>query len=127
MQTTTQLYWLTRLDGISTAFGVTSTILFVTSLILFIFYMCEATSDYDVNKELVANFKKWLNKSLIGFFVSLLFALFIPNKNDVIFIIAGGKTIDFVKNDTSINKIPAQTTKLITDYLQKQINKNQNQ
>ena len=55
-----------------------------------------------------------------------MFALFIPSKNDVIFIIAGGKTIDFIKSDTSINKIPAQTTKLITDYLQEQINKNEN-
>ena len=34
---------------------------------------------------------------------------------------AGGKTMDFIESDTSINKIPAQTTKLITNYLEQQI------
>jgi hypothetical protein len=125
METTTQLYWLTRLDGISAAFMVLCIGSFIGLLLSFIFYTSEVTSSYGVNKELANNLKKWLNKCSIIFTISLLGALFIPSKNDVIFIIAGGKTIDFVKSDTSLNKIPSQTTKLITDYLQEQIDKNQ--
>jgi hypothetical protein len=126
METTTQLYWLTRLDGISIAFVVICIASFIGLLFSFIFYTSEVTSSYGVDEKLVTNLKKWLNKCSIIFTISLMFALFIPSKNDVIFIIAGGKTIDFIKSDTSINKIPAQTTKLITDYLQEQINKNEN-
>jgi hypothetical protein len=126
METTTQLYWLTRLDGISTAFIVICVASFIGLLFSFIFYTSEVTSSYGVDEKLVTNLKKWLNKCSIIFTISLILALFTPSKNDVIFIIAGGKTIDFIKSDTSINKIPAQTTKLITDYLQEQINKNEN-
>lgn len=121
MQTTTQLYWLTRLDGISTTFAVICVLSFIGLVFSFIFYQSEITSSYGKDEELANNFKKWVNKSLIIFIISLIPTLFIPTKEDVIFIIAGGKTIDFVKSDTSINKIPAQTTKLITDYLDNKI------
>ena len=47
--------------------------------------------------------------------------LFLPTKNEMIMIYAGGKAMDFVQQDSSINKIPAQSTKIISDYLDKTI------
>lgn len=121
MQTTTQLYWLTRLDGISTIFTLISILSFVASLISLIFYLSEKTSNYCRDEDLIKGLGKYLKYSLILFSFSTIISILTPTKNDVVFIIAGGKTIDFIKNDTSINKIPAQTTKIITDYLDKQI------
>lgn len=59
----------------------------------------------------------------VGFLISFPIALLIPTKGEIIFISAGGKTIDFIKSDSSINKIPSQSTKLITDFMQDQIEK----
>jgi len=44
-----------------------------------------------------------------------------PSKNDMILIYAGGKTMDYVQKDTSLQKIPYQTTAIISDYLDKTI------
>ena len=54
-------------------------------------------------------------------FISIVLATFLPSKDDMILIYAGGKAMDFVQADSSINKIPAQTTKFIKDYLDKQV------
>jgi hypothetical protein len=63
---------------------------------------------------------KWL---VIIFIISVFGSVFIPNKNEAIIIIAGAKTIDFIQKDESINKIPSQTTLLISKFLEDNINK----
>lgn len=67
--------------------------------------------------------KKNFRMFYVIYSISLIGAIFIPSKDEVVFIVAGGKTIDFIKNDSSINKIPSQTTKYISEILQKEINK----
>lgn len=47
--------------------------------------------------------------------------VFVPTKNEAIVIIAGGKTLDFIKQDSSLNKIPSQTTAIISQFLQNEI------
>lgn len=113
-----QLYWLTRLDGLKAMF-LTISVLSGIALgltILFSIIMADIESE-----ETIANVKKIRNYSILPFIISFIFATLLPTKNEMIFIYAGGKTMDFIDSDTSINKIPAQTTKIITDYLEKQI------
>lgn len=119
METTTQLYWLTRLDSISMIFSIIAILGF---FILIGIIMFSISDDIDYEDKSVI---KRMRIFFITFIISLLGVILIPTKDEVVFIIAGGKTIDFIKNDTSINKIPSQTTKLITDYLEEQINKNE--
>lgn len=47
--------------------------------------------------------------------------VFLPTQKEAIMIIAGGKTMDFIQKDTSVRKIPHQTTEFISEYLDKQI------
>lgn len=117
METTTQLYWLTRLDSIQCIFGVLS-ILGTTILIFILMAFLSGDIDYE-EKSTKKNFRIFY----VIYSISLIGAIFIPSKDEVIFIVAGGKTIDFIKNDSSINKIPSQTTKYISEILQKEINK----
>lgn len=117
MATTTQLYWLTRLDSIQCIFGVLS-ILGTTILIFILMAFLSGDIDYE-EKSTKKNFRIFY----VIYSISLIGAIFIPSKDEVIFIVAGGKTIDFIKNDSSINKIPSQTTKYISEILQKEINK----
>lgn len=117
------LYLLTRLDGVNSLFTVLTIVLFVGILFLIILYGVNYIEiDYsdtaDKTLSTIRKHFKWLIP------LSVLFSLILvalPTKNDVIFIVAGGKTIDFIQNDTTINKIPAQTTILISEFLEKQI------
>jgi hypothetical protein len=39
----------------------------------------------------------------------------------MIFIIAGGKTLDYVSKDKSLRKIPGQVTEITTEWLDKKL------
>lgn len=118
MSNYSQLYWLTRLDAIYVTLFIG---LLLSGLALIILHVVIAVESQWEDEKIVAKWRKKLNKLLYIFIPCLLLSLFMPSKQEVIFIYAGGKTMDFIQSDTSINKIPAQTTKLITDYLDKQI------
>ena len=113
-----QLYWLTRLDGIK---GFSVTVLVICGILSIATFLWVAIEGNWMDEEKLNPLKKWRNGLFIATFVFGLISIFIPTKNEMIFIYAGGKTMDFIDSDTSINKIPAQTTKIITDYLEKQI------
>ena len=55
------------------------------------------------------------------FFLGTLVSIFLPTQKEAVFIVAGGKTINFIQADTSIRKIPEQTTSIISTFLDKKI------
>jgi len=130
MSNYSKLYWFTRLDifqGIFIAATVIIGMLCIACVVMRMFdnevHSWTTEKEIERRKDINAKCVKWFKKFIISFFILLSITLFIPSKNDAILIMAGGKTLDFVESDTSLNKIPAQTTKLITDYLQKQLDK----
>ena len=65
--------------------------------------------------------RRWIGRlPYIAFFAGL-FAAIIPDRQDAIMIIAGGKAMNYVQSDSSLNKLPYQTTAIISEYLDKQI------
>lgn len=120
MSNYSKLYWLTRLDYFQ-GFLVFLIILCTASLICYYIGLSEE-SDFDGSiKEYkksrrVRHFMSWFL-----FFFSLITVTLLPSKSDAIFIVAGGKTIDFIQSDSNINKIPSQTTAAISQYLDKAI------
>ncbi len=123
------LYWLTRVDSFKHLLNGTAIALLIIIVIITIgSFMSADFDEFTYDKEKLKNRKSTREyfKSKIKWMLPLalsccIVSVFIPCKNDIIFIVAGGKTMDFVESDTSINKIPAQTTKLITNYLEQQI------
>ncbi len=125
MSNYSKMYWLTRLDCISDLF---IWLIIVSAIVIIIFIIAKAVSISDSTtqeKEVVIRcFKKrqWvLNLSIPILITSVIGVTFLPTKDAMIYIYAGGKTMDFIQSDSSINKLPAQTTKLISDYLDKNI------
>lgn len=115
----TKLYWLTRLDSIQAFFMVGGTFIIVASILLLCVYWLES---YSIEDEVL---KKWSKMVKIGFFIGSLFmciSVFIPSQKEAIFIIAGGKTIDFIEQDSSVQNIPSQATEIIAKYLDNKIN-----
>lgn len=114
------IYLFSRLDAIITV----STVLCVLSVFVLIGYLVirgidsydqSDRDEYDKQYGFVIKYAK------VIFITTLLISLITPSKNDAIMVYAGGKTIDFAEKDSSLSKIPSQTTKIISDYLQKQI------
>ena len=126
MSNYSKMYWLTRLDSIQ---GLLIFLAIISAVGLILYYIGRGTTgefDYGETKERKKEgFLKsydWVRKLCYRMlFISVVLVTFLPSKDDMILIYAGGKTMDFVQSDYSINKIPAQTTKFITDYLDKQV------
>lgn len=119
-----KLYWLTRLDGIQTLSGVIVVLGIIAIFDIWLSFVMDMWS-YEDEDDRVKQKKLWNKRMKIIACIVTFFALvgvFMPSKNDVIFIIAGGKTIEFIQSDTSINKIPEQTTRYISEFLEQQIN-----
>jgi len=128
MSTYSKLYWLTRLDSIHALFLTFAIVLAVAGIAVIIYaVMSLGFDDNHHGVELTKRRnerKKITSKLWMAFVGSALFGIlttFIPTKNEAIFIVAGGKTIDWVQQDSSMNKIPSQTTLIISDFLEKQI------
>jgi hypothetical protein len=119
------LYWLTRLDHIrDMCTGVLITSIIITAALL-LWHEIVVKEDSGITKEAKID-KLKRTKIRIKYIISIaifsvLILVFIPSKNEAIFIVAGGKTIDYIQKDTSLCKLPYQTTKFISEYLDKKI------
>jgi hypothetical protein len=121
-----KLYWLTRLDSIN-GFLTWGLLVFSIIIIASILYGWIA-DDYLMNKEQKEKLKNDLKLSVkirnYCIYFLIIFSLiktFLPSQKEAIFIIAGGKTIDFIEQDSSVQKIPSQATEIITRYFDKEI------
>lgn len=122
------MYWFTRLDNVNKF--VDYLVIVGILAIIFIPVICHIHADFDefetddeVEQRKIKRVS-WLKKlrwivPVTGFFV--LFKVFIPTQKDVIIIMAGGKTLDYVQSDSNLSKIPYKATAVIVEYLDKQL------
>lgn len=125
MTNQSSLYWLTRLDPI---LNMSSVLIAVSSVALIIFCiiiygMIPDMYNYtkERKKELFKSKRGIRNAMITVLLISILIQLFLPSRNEAIFIVAGGKTLDYVQSDTSLSKIPYQATTIISQYLDNQL------
>lgn len=121
-----KLYWLTRLDNFNSLFATLLILSILAFVLIVIFRLAHSDGDsYNDNVPERQVFRKRMGWHLYWLpFSALFFGLmwvFTPTKNDVVFIIAGGATLDYIQTDTSLQKLPYQTTKFVSEYLDKKI------
>lgn len=108
------IYWLTRLSSISDFFltlGIISAAIISLGLIGYSVALMDWPSDEDEIKYKQKR-KKFFNKLWVPMLFFVLYIL-TPNTKEAMLIIAGGKTMDYVQSDTSLQKIPYKATELI--------------
>ena len=118
MNNYSKIYWLTRLDSIENLFWV---LMFLCGIVILVYWLILfLNADFEgadwPEQYKTKNGKKPKIATWIGV-ISMFMLTFLPNKNDAILILAGGKTMDFIEKDKSMNKLPAQTTAIISKYL----------
>lgn len=108
------IYWLTRLSSISDfllALGVISALLISGGVIGYSLALMDCWNDEE-KVEYKQKRKKFSNKVWVPILFFVLYIL-TPNTKEAMLIIAGGKTMDYVQSDTSLQKIPYKATELI--------------
>ena len=128
MNNTLFIYLATRLSGIQTISACITVASGISLLILIIYRLVELDDnlihEYRVEqttKRIELNNKK--QKIVKRFlFISLFFAVFTPDTKEAIMIYAGGKTLDYVQKDTSLQKIPYKATELIIKKMDQYLN-----
>lgn len=116
------IYWITRLNNIRDFGGVLcffGTIGLVVAIVLYY-----VPPDSEINRETKLEKRRKASRWVlwvapIMLCIGIILQLFIPTTHEAMFIALGGKTLDYVQADTSLQKIPAQTTKLIESYIEK--------
>lgn len=114
----TIFYWLSVVDNVRNVAGAISvasaTVIGFVLLIGGIWTMVEGEELPSWGRKAI----KWCVP--LGIFFALVYG-FVPSKGQMIFIIAGGQAASFLTSDSSSRAIPADVTKYIHDYLQKEI------
>jgi len=116
------IYWLTRLSSISDLFfrlGMLSSIFIFVGVLAYTFMIMDFPSDED-EIEYKQKRKKFFNKIWVPILFFVLNIL-TPNTKEAMLIIAGGKTMDYVQSDTSLQKIPYKATELILKKMEEYI------
>lgn len=122
MSNEAKLYWLTRLDSIHITFGI---LFFISLVVLVAFHIIMYMECYSATA--ITNFKekfKILTRTAwTVVIISTLVGCFLPSRNEAIIIIAGGKVLTFTEKDSSLNKLPSQTTEIISKLIEEELKK----
>ena len=108
------IYWLTRLSNISGFFltlGVISAVIIGIGILGYSIAIVDCWNDDKIAKYKVAR-KKFINEKWVPILLFIFYVL-TPTTKEAMLIIAGGKTLDYVQSDTSLQKIPYKATELI--------------
>jgi heme/copper-type cytochrome/quinol oxidase subunit 2 len=121
MSYTIGLYFLNRLDTFRTILTI-MIIIGIVGLVLYYFFNFMSTELERAKMAEYSSNNKWTRRTLITITVIGIAGLtFIPTTKQMIFIIAGGKTLDYVSKDQSLRKIPGQVTEITTEWLDKKL------
>ena len=111
-----QIYWLTRLDSIHRLFETMVVIAIFGLAMLIVTKLIDYVESNEGTKRppFVGTFIFFLSISIIG-------KTFLPTTKEAIFIVAGGKTLDYIATDTSVNKIPDKLANITTTWLDQKL------
>ena len=107
------IYWLTRLSsiqGLFTTVAIVVTTIISAGLLLYTIMMIES---YESEIKELKQKRKWFANRIWIVCLLWIVSILTPDTKEAMLIIAGGKTMDYVQQDTSLQKIPYKTTELI--------------
>ena len=115
-----ELYWITRLDSIHTLFEVLVPVFSFLAIIGIVFgiaaYVEKAPEE---DKKLVV---KFVGGSLFGLVFSIAGVIFIPTTKEALLIYGVGGTIDYIKQNETIQQLPDKCVEaldlFIDDYIE---------
>lgn len=115
-----KIYWLTRLDVLNN--GASGILAFSIVYGIFIGIMLLMGKDL-VEESTMKKLTQHLKYIYIPLaIISGLVKAFVPTKEEMILIWAGGSTLDYVQENKELKEIPDKATKVIINYLDEKLN-----
>lgn len=120
----TEMYWITRLDGINTVIGVA---LAVSAAMAAVFLIGYAISDWKVTEDSFtkSNLKTLKVFTVIAVLLSVL-NVFAPTKKDMLMIYGIGGTIDYIKSNDTAKSMPNKCIEALDKLLDEYIDEDNN-
>ena len=91
-----EIYWITRLDGLSILFGF---MFGIPAVLAFISFLSNHAAGDNINIG-------WKKCRIASFIVGVLGFVFVPSKSDALLIFGVGTTIDYLKSNETIQQLP---------------------
>lgn len=112
-----EIYWISRLDYICNLFIVLSIIFGTVTVIggLALMVMDKSDNDYPTLLKIV-------KRSILILGFSLLAVIFLPNTKQAYMIWGLGGTIDYIKNNETVQKLPDKTVQCLDKFLDEYLN-----
>lgn len=113
-----EIYWISRLDYICNLFIALSIIFGVIVVVggFMLTIVNKSEEDYPTILKIV-------KKSLLIFSCSILVTIFLPNTKQAYMIWGLGGTIDYIKNNETIQKLPDKTIQCLDKFVDEYLNK----
>ncbi|MBR3625060.1 MAG: hypothetical protein IKN48_01720 [Bacteroidaceae bacterium] len=114
-----ELYWITRLDLITTTLVIIIISLVIVGAIAGIFYFNVRDDAYNKEevKKLNDYFVKFLKVYITVFIVSALLRIFIPTSNEMLVIYGIGGAIDYIHQNDTAKQLPDKVINALDAYL----------
>lgn len=113
-----EIYWISRLDYICNLFIALSIVFGVIVVVGGFTLIVSDKSDKDYPVIL-----KVVKKSLLMFSCSILAVIFLPNTQQAYMIWGLGGTIDYIKNNETVQKLPDKTIQCLDKFIDEYLNK----
>lgn len=114
-----ELYWITRLDGLCTLFGVLIGISVLAAFITSIYIGISSDECSEVNWKGV---RKSLTISCLCFIVSFIAEILTPSTKQAYLIYGLGGTVDYLKENPTAKQLPDKCIKALDKWIDTQLN-----
>ena len=119
-----EIYWITRLDDIGFFLGSISVICGILFVIAaFVIPIASSEGDSSIVKGGITTIKF----SLSAFLLSMAINVFVPTTKDAMLIFGVGGTIDYIKSNETINKLPDKCVKALDAWVDSLTEKESNE
>jgi hypothetical protein len=108
----TEIYWITRLDAISSFFGMVMIFSFLGLIVLLLF-----TLFGEIFKEEIKKYVKGIKMLTIPFVIGFLGCVFIPTTNEVMLMYGLGTIKEYVDNNEKAKELPDKAIDALNKYL----------
>lgn len=111
-----EIYWLQVIGNIA-EFSVAALVFTIIALVILTISYCALEVYDDEDRAKQAAIIKYLRRSAVGFFISVVGVVFIPSDKELMAIYGLGGTIDYIKSNDKAKQLPDKCVDALTRYV----------
>lgn len=111
-----EIYWLQVIGNIA-EFSVAALVFTIIDLVILTISYCAIEVYDDEDRAKQAAIIKYLRRSAVGFFISVVGVVFIPSDKELMAIYGLGGTIDYIKSNDKAKQLPDKCVDALTRYV----------